>query len=212
MDAGISATVSASISSLYCISRLCVTSGIQWYISFKVKFKPNIFFRCTVLSKKPYFAKWPYFTTYFESPVISSFFAEANFFLLFQWILVSFVPKAQMKWSKFPLEHWKTNIVKCGEIWFLWRNMVRCSSLPDFKFDLLPGTKVIQQWRIQKSTWGGFSRGPKGRVGRVREGCPLRLVGVRGASPKKIWKKWCKMVQSGVQIKSFKLTQTLLYL
>ena len=36
---------------------------------------------------------------------------------------------------------------------------------------------------------GGVSRGPKGRVGRVREGCPLPLVGVRGASPEKILKK-----------------------
>ena len=41
---------------------------------------------------------------------------------------------------------------------------------------------------------GGVSRGPKGRVGRVREGCPLALVGVRGASPEKILKK---MTQNG---------------
>ena len=40
-----------------------------------------------------------------------------------------------------------------------------------------------------KLNLGGFSRGPKGRVGRVREGCPLPLVGVRGASPEKILKK-----------------------
>ena len=41
---------------------------------------------------------------------------------------------------------------------------------------------------------GGGSRGPKGRVWRVREGRPLPLVGVRGASPEKILKK---MMQNG---------------
>ena len=46
----------------------------------------------------------------------------------------------------------------------------------------------------RRAEWGGYGRGP------------LPLVGVLGASPEKILKKWCKMVQSGVQIKSFKLT------
>ena len=36
---------------------------------------------------------------------------------------------------------------------------------------------------------GGGSRGPKGRVGRVGEGCPLPLVGVRGPPPRKFLKK-----------------------
>ena len=49
--------------------------------------------------------------------------------------------------------------------------------------------KCMLQWRIQNSTWGG-SRGPKGRVGRVREGCPLPLVGVRGEN-------FEKMMQNG---------------
>ena len=44
---------------------------------------------------------------------------------------------------------------------------------------------------------GGVSRGPKGRVGRVREGCTLLLVGVWGASPGPR-ENFEKMVQSGV--------------
>ena len=36
---------------------------------------------------------------------------------------------------------------------------------------------------------GGVSRGPKGRVGRVREGRPLPLVGVRGGLPRENFEK-----------------------
>ena len=49
----------------------------------------------------------------------------------------------------------------------------------------------------ERNLGGGGSRGPKGRVGRVREGFPLPLVGVRGTSPEKFLKKndakWCNL-------------------
>ena len=65
---------------------------------------------------------------------------------------------------------------------------------------------------IQKPTWG-VSRGPKGRVGKGTGGVSPPVGGGSGASPEKILKKkWSKTVQSGVQIKPFKLTQTKLYL
>ena len=41
---------------------------------------------------------------------------------------------------------------------------------------------------------GGFSGGTNGPLGRVREWCPLQLVGMWGAYPRKFLKKWCKMV------------------
>ena len=68
------------------------------------------------------------------------------------------------------------------------------------------------RWRIQKPTWGGFPRGPKGRVGEGTGGVSPPVGGGSGASPEKILIKWSKMVQSGVQIKPFKLTKTKLHL
>ena len=46
-------------------------------------------------SKEPYYA---YSATYFESPVISLFFTETNFFLLCQWIQIKFYPKSLIGW------------------------------------------------------------------------------------------------------------------
>ena len=71
----------------------------------------------------------------------------------------------------------------------IWVNAIR--KYPVVCFESLRGARAPVA--DPERNLGGGSRGPKGRVGRLREGCPLPLVGV-GGLPEKILKK---MMQNG---------------
>ena len=109
----------------------------------------NVNYSIELQSEEPYFARRPYFTTYFESPVISSFYTETDFFLLLQMNSNTFFTNSFKEMIKFCSRILKNHNSK------MWRNMVPLAKYGSllYKENKLSKLEFCSGWWIYVKTY-----------------------------------------------------------